>query len=851
MPSHRPAVILAQLLLLLAMLIAGAPAAAQESEPPDLEAQIAEWEAVNERAGEALANDFRNSDLDELKSSLRETIAAAADARRAAEARQRAAEQQLDSLGEAPGDDAPPENARIAQLREQMQDNAARHEAIATEARLVEDNGEQLLQDIAAWERARFRAAVLERTPTPLAPGIWIEAGGDGIALVTEILAAPLEWWRERTEAGTSWRELALVVGVAFGGLLLAWPLRRWLMRRYGRDAEEAEPTYARRLIAALADGLANAVLPVMVLTGAMLVLAWQGLMTGLFGLLIYVVGSAFAGFVLVLGIARAALSPHRIAWRILPVSPDHVGTLLNAIRLLAAVMAVSLAVLMTAFLSGNMTDALESTLFLIATTAVAVLAGWILAPGFWTESVEASQEASEDAAGSGDHTGASAAEPEPETAPAHSWPDRIRGGVRLVAMGAPLLALAGYGRLAFFLQSRLLALGLVAALAVLLRLAAREMLEHFFMRRRRQFGLSGDTTEGGVRVAVFWTGFVVDLLLLLPVSYAVMLLFGVPLTTITLWTTQLLTGITIGGFTLSLADVIAAITVLATGLFLTSLFRRWLTSQVLPNTRLDIGARNSVAAGAGYVGVGLSLVVAIATLGVDFSNLAIVAGALSVGIGFGLQNVVQNFAAGLLLLIERPVKVGDWIIVGGNEGTVKHISVRSTEIETFDRSSVIVPNSDLISLPVTNWTHKNRIARVIVPVRVAYGSDTGEVAEALHRCARENRNVLRYPAPAALFLGFGESCLNFELRCFIGDTDRYLDVLSDLHFAVDRAFRETGIVMPFPQRDVHLREAGAPRAAADAAEQADTTDGSPAPDTGRRPQSAPSGGPEAGEAPD
>jgi len=802
--SHRT--LLALILLLLALAV---PAAAQQSEPRDLEQRIAEWEEVNRHAEQALANDFVRRELNTVKNDLRSMIAAAADARRAAEARQAAAEEQLANLGEPPEEGAPPENARIAQLREQMRADAARHEAMATEARLAEERGEALLQEIAAWERARFRAAILQRTEAPVWPSVWLQAGNDGIALLGEILTAPRQWWAQQTASGTSWRQLAMVGGLAVLGLLLAWPMRVWVLRRCGRDAAEPEPTYARRLLAAFADGLANAVLPVIVLAAAMLVLAWQGLMTGLFGLLVYAVGGAVAGFVLVLGIARAALSPHLVAWRILPVRPDHIGGLLTAIRLLAAVMATSLALLTTAFLSGNITQALESTLFLVSTTAIAVLVAWILSPRFWTASVEASQEASEDGADDGDDASeAPVAEAgQPGEPLRRSWPDRIRGLVRLVVVAAPLVAVAGYGRLAYFLQSRILAIGLLTAVVILLRLAARELLERFFVRHRRQLGLSGDASEGGVRVAVFWSCFVMDLVLLVPVAYAVMLLLGVPFTTITLWSTQLLTGITIGGFTLSLADLIAALAVLTATLFVTSLFRRWLSNQVLPNTRLDVGARNSVAAGAGYLGVGIAIVLAVSTLGVDFSNLAIVAGALSVGIGFGLQNVVQNFAAGLLLLIERPVKVGDWIIVGGNEGTVKQISVRSTEIETFDRSSVIVPNSDLVSLPVTNWTHKNRIARVIVPVGVAYGSDTAQVAEALYRCAREHRYVINFPAPTVLFVGFGEFRLNFELRCFIGDTDRYLDVRSELHFAVERTFREAGIVIPFPQRDVHLQQ--------------------------------------------
>lgn len=304
----------------------------------------------------------------------------------------------------------------------------------------------------------------------------------------------------------------------------------------------------------------------------------------------------------------------------------------------------------------------------------------------------------------------------------------------------------------------------------------------------------------------IFWTELVADLIIFIPLVYALLLLYGVPPTTLALWTRSLFSGIEIGGFTLAPGNLVIAVLVLVAGLVVTNLFRRWLTDRVLPNTRLEFGARNSVAAGTTYLGVGLSLLVAMAALGLDFTNLALVVGALSLGIGFGLRNVVENFVAGLLLLIERPIKVGDWIIVGEHEGTVRHISVRSTEIETFDRASVIVPNADLISTSVTNWTHKNRMARERIPVGVAYGSDTEEVARVLLRCADQHPKVLRYPPPVVLFIRFGDSSLDFELRCFIGDTDDFMTVRSELHFAIERALREAKIEIPFPQRDVHLR---------------------------------------------
>ena len=210
-----------------------------------------------------------------------------------------------------------------------------------------------------------------------------------------------------------------------------------------------------------------------------------------------------------------------------------------------------------------------------------------------------------------------------------------------------------------------------------------------------------------------------------------------------------------------------------------------------------------------GYGGVFIAMVVGLGVAGISFANLAIIVGALSVGIGFGLQNIVNNFLSGLILLVERPVKTGDWIVVGGTEGYVKRIRIRSTQIQTFDYADVIVPNSELISSQVTNWMLRDTTGRARVPIGVAYGSDTQKVKEILMKIAQEHPEVINNKAsmePFVLFLGFGDSSLNFELRVFIKNIDHRLRVISDLNFALDAAFREAGIEIPFPQRDVHIR---------------------------------------------
>ncbi|MGI9304599.1 MAG: mechanosensitive ion channel domain-containing protein [Gammaproteobacteria bacterium] len=231
---------------------------------------------------------------------------------------------------------------------------------------------------------------------------------------------------------------------------------------------------------------------------------------------------------------------------------------------------------------------------------------------------------------------------------------------------------------------------------------------------------------------------------------------------------------------------------------------RRWLRK-----TRLDHGAREATVTVSGYVGIALAGLVSLGVAGVDFSNLAIIAGALSVGIGFGLQNVVNNFVSGLILLFERPIRTGDWVVAGTTEGFVKRISIRSTQIQTFDRADVIVPNSQLIADQVTNWTLRDMRGRIRIPVSVAYGSDAARVREILLSLANECPSAITngsLPQPQVLFVGFGDSALNFELRFFVSQIDRLFLVTSDINFAIDAAFREAGIEIPFPQRDIHIR---------------------------------------------
>ncbi|AOV16705.1 hypothetical protein BJI67_06180 [Acidihalobacter aeolianus] len=332
--------------------------------------------------------------------------------------------------------------------------------------------------------------------------------------------------------------------------------------------------------------------------------------------------------------------------------------------------------------------------------------------------------------------------------------------------------------------------------------------------RLRRRLALR----EDGFIPGLFWLRLLLNAAVLAVVLFVLLRIWGLSAAGQALLFHYLTHGFTLGKISIVPSRIAIALLVLALLLSIGSWARSAL-DQRLVHARMERGAREAAVAITGYLAAIAAGLIALSVAGFNFQNLALIAGALSVGIGFGLQNIVNNFVSGLILLFERPIRTGDWVTVGQVEGHVRKISIRSTQIETFDRADVVVPNSDLISGPVTNWMLRDTFGRVRAPIGVAYGTDTQLVKETLLAVAHEHPQIVlgdaAIPDPYVLFMSFGDSSLNFELRAYIRDVSNRLSVLSDLNFAIDAAFRKVGISIPFPQRDIHIIRA--PQDAADA----------------------------------
>ena len=386
---------------------------------------------------------------------------------------------------------------------------------------------------------------------------------------------------------------------------------------------------------------------------------------------------------------------------------------------------------------------------------------------------------------------------------------------LRLAATGVTLVAiialLAGYQNLAGYLVQGVtrtgIALFLLWILLWLFYIGFNYLLEQktpTAEQVRSSLGMTGKGTGTGIG----FMQLVADLVLW--VAIIVYLIYVWDNTGSTLGKLQLTIaeGWNFGGVSLKPKNIVGGILVFALLVVVIGWIKRWVDRRWLQRIVIERGARDAILTLFGYIAFVLAILISLKAANVDLTGLAIISGALALGIGFGMQEIANNFVSGLILLFERPIRAGDFVTVGETEGFVRRIRIRATEIETLDNQNVLVPNSELVSGRVTNWVLRDTHGRLLVRVGVAYGSDVGRVREILETVANEHSEVIsdgRAPAPRALFMGFGDSSLDFELRVRVFRIERRFSVMSDINFAIEKEFRKAGIVIPFPQRDLHI----------------------------------------------
>lgn len=752
--------------------------------------------------------DKRELTKDEI-ASIRQQVEFVADSalRIRSQALRKAEEQNrlLHALGPKPGESEPPESPKIEVERRRIEDAIAEYEGQIKSSNVLLARVDTLRTRLAREEFGVMARVLSQRTETPLTPGLVAKAVSALPPRLEQFGASIRKWWKSiefnRARFDTLMWWLVLLVF----GLAVILPTRNWVLRRYGPDHRDESPSFTRRFRVMLAVALGNVVLPVVTVVGLYIVFLKSAGPTAEIHDIMSVVMISLCQLFLITGLAAAAMSPDYPSWRISRFTSESAVQLYHSIRQFAVIVVVlNLVWIVISNRYGNRqlaeifdVDAIEGplqTLFgalLVATVALSVI--HILRRDNWWFVFE-------------DEEGGSSIRP--PSRPVRVFFSVARIGLLLGIAGA----LVGFVNLGIFLAQRIVWSLLLVAFAYLLRAFIAATCSQAIGQHSDIGALLRDRlgyNRSGAERLMFWVMLLVDVTLALAVLVALLLVWGVQAGDIEATANKLFYGISIGNFTLSLLDVVVALGLFVLLFVLVRLFQNFLSKRVLAQTVPDVGVRDALTTGVGYAGTIIAALIAISSLGLELRQLAIIFGALSVGIGFGLQHVVNNFVSGLILLMHRPIKAGDWIVVGQHEGYVKKINVVATEIQTFDHAEVIVPNSQLVSSEVLNWTHDSTVARVVVSVGVSYAADPKQVREVLLKCAEARDEVLKAPSPAVVFRDFGDSALIFELRFFIRQADYMLVTASALRFDIVDAFREAGIEIPFPQRDIHIRTAG------------------------------------------
>ena len=733
--------------------------------------QYRDWNATAERAEDAIAaGRASNAALEQLRSDLVEWREDFLEAQGVNAAQIRTIESRISSLGAAPaeGEEEPSEIAdRRAELNSQL--NALRSPRVQAEEAF--SRAASLISEIDRIIRERQASALMELGPSPLNPANWggaLTAFGTTFKEVTAEIGASYGTSVQRQELRENLPSILLYLVLA---LLAFFRGRRWLDQLQVWLDRRRSP--ARQRLTHYAISLGQAVIPFLGLVLLVEALFDSGLV-GLRGnVILDVVPGAGAGFLAARWLGRLAFPRRKEVEGLLHIPFEDRGRARFYVQLAGGIFAAQVVI----FAAAGFDNWSDATLNIIAFP-------FLLALGFVLTRI-----------GRLIRKAATSPPDGTEDAPA---PYRIRllnllgRAVVIVGFLGPVLGAVGYTEAArYLIYPSVLTLGLLT-LIVVVQDAISQL--YAIVTRRRE--VPSDAL----------TPVLIGMLVILAALPLLALIWGARVADLTELWSQFQTGISIGETRISPSNFLAFAVIFAAGYAVTRLIQGTLRNSVLPKTKMDVGGQNAVVSGLGYVGIFLAALIAITAAGIDLSSLAIVAGALSVGIGFGLQNIVSNFVSGIILLIERPISEGDWIEVGGQMGIVRDISVRSTRIETFDRTDVIVPNGDLVSGMVTNWTHGNSVGRVIVPVGVAYGTDTKWVADILMEIAKAHPMVLANPAPAVLFQGFGADSLDFEIRAILRDVNWVLSVKSDLNHAIAERFVAEGIEIPFAQRDLWLR---------------------------------------------
>jgi len=737
---------------------------------------------------------FTRQNLDEASTFLNETALSLDSITRKLEKELAYAQESLAVFGESNSEDTET-NTTNAAMREKYTTAVASYKNKLIEANLLKTEIIRL-QSAVSEARGRVIFSKLLQKNALVVPRTFFRALSDAAIFFWQIAISPIEWYQSLNEEGKhnflyrGWYML-LIVALA---LSLGLYIRRYIINHWGYRRTVDQPGYWQKVLVAIVTAFAYGVIPSLLIGGGLLlVYSNADLVDTRFGELL----SSALEYALYIILARAAtrvvLAPWNGRWRLFNISDTRAERAFSAITLSFILIGVMAYLRNTAVLFDG-SDELK-LLLNVSSDAIRAFVIIMVAVAVYGD-IKTKDEDEED---KNADTTEQTSEDEDEKMSSSA---RVILFSTLFALTTFFISLFGYPDLATMIFLRFFASIFLIGIFVVVRTMISDLLRRSIIFWIKTFKMR----KSLLSKVDFLMSLLITPILVAVLMYMLLRLWGMPSSDLMYAIKKLIFGFKVGGIKISLIAILTGLLVFFISLSIVKIFKNRLSNSLLNRINMDEGIKHSLVSGVSFTGFIISVILAVAAMGVDLSNLAVIAGALSVGIGFGLQDIIKNLVSGIIILFERPFKVGDWVILDGEEGKIKQINIRSTELETWTKRSVIIPNATLISSSLINLTHGDNWQRQSILVGVSYDSDVELVTKVLLECAKTNRKVAKVPSPMVIFKDFGASSLDFELRFHVLDVRSDWNVSSDIRYEITKRFREENIEIAYPQLDIHQR---------------------------------------------
>ncbi len=713
--------------------------------------------------------DQQTSDLYTLSNELMET-------KRFNEREAKVVQKQLDALGNL--EEGGKELQEISNTRDELKNELALLKSRIAETDVLQVKIDDLNLLILNFKSQKVLGNLVDKQEVLLLPQIFFASFKALGVFFWDLVQSPIHWYQRLDESSRSYVLTYFIpfIFILIAAIWLGLLFKHFILKNWGYKETIETPNMVQKIAAALSNGVAYGLVPAFIISGFLgWMLGSKVFNTGLFGQVLEKSLIWLLFVVLVNAVSFAVLAPSNDKWRPIQLSSRKALKIARAINigfLLIAVPTVLEKVAEHAAYDPLLINLLVAFCSIGKALAIMLVTARILLP---------EDENSEEW---------------------RSLSFRINIVTAVLMFGTLGVGFLGYPNLSAYILNRYIASAILFGLFLVVKNFLEGLITRIFV-----VGLWGKTFHARRSLLIkinFILSVLVNPILIVFLIFALLNLWGLSSEFLIHVAKKILFGFSIGGIRISLVAIIFAVLVFIVSYSLVKMFRSHLMQNAFTRLEVDEGIRHSLDSFVNFIGIVLSLLLAIMAMGGDLTNLTVIAGALSVGIGFGLQNVINNFVSGIIILFERPFKVGDWVNISGEEGKIKQINIRSTELETFKKTSVIVPNATLLSSSVINMTHGNNWTRVNLSVGVAYGTDVEKVRDILIECAKANPKVLKRPEPYVVFQNFGSSSLDFDLRCYSDNIWEGWSIPSELRYAIYKRFNEEGIEIPFQQVVVH-----------------------------------------------